>query len=121
MNRAMLTRNMPTERAASDQASQEAARVRIPLTPCSICLVSSSTTLLYSSTVSGALRQALRNRTFYCLLSVIYDPSILGGGDLTVMVRFSRLPRLLRERIADRRVEFGTSQHYRCGEVEVDE
>jgi hypothetical protein len=35
MYRATLTKNMPMERAASDQASHEMARVLIPLAPCS--------------------------------------------------------------------------------------
>jgi hypothetical protein len=35
MYRATLTKNMPMERAASDQASHEVARVLIPLAPCS--------------------------------------------------------------------------------------
>src|SRR5215207_3502659 len=49
-----------TESAHSDQASQEAARVLIPPIPRSCSLVLSVTTLLYSATVSQALRQTLR-------------------------------------------------------------
>src|SRR5918995_2441653 len=50
------------ESSHPDQASQDAARRLIPplLRPCSVAL--SVTTALYSSTVSRALRQALRSR-----------------------------------------------------------
>ena len=53
------SRNEATPRQASDQANQVVARVLIPPT-----LDISVTTLLYSTTLSGALPQALRTRTF---------------------------------------------------------
>jgi len=56
--RMMASRNEATPKQASDQASQEAMLALFPLAPCSICLVSSVTALLYSITVCGALRQA---------------------------------------------------------------
>src|SRR5829696_1834985 len=58
-----LARNMATQRPASDQASQEAARYLIPSTPRSCCSVSPSlTTPLYRRTISQTLRLALRER-----------------------------------------------------------
>src|ERR671921_1504742 len=56
----MLAKNKATDRAASDHASQEAARVLIPPTSDLRSLVSSNTTPLYSTIVSQALRQTLR-------------------------------------------------------------
>src|SRR5215218_2313975 len=55
-------RRSATESATSDQASQEAARVLIPPTPCSCSLAPSVTTPLYSTTLSKALRQSLRSQ-----------------------------------------------------------
>src|SRR5215207_2560781 len=51
--------NMATETAASDQASQGAARVLIPPTPRLCSLIPSGTTPLYRTTVSQALRRPL--------------------------------------------------------------
>src|SRR5215217_1442366 len=55
---------MTTERVASDHASQEVPREIILPTPCSCSLVPDVTTPLYSTTVSKALRNALRGRSF---------------------------------------------------------
>jgi hypothetical protein len=50
---ATLAKNMTIERAASDQASQEAVRRLIPLPPCPCSsLAPAVTTPLYSTTVS---------------------------------------------------------------------
>src|SRR5918992_4030370 len=49
---ATLAKNMATERPASDQASQAAARRLIPPTPRPCSLAPFVTTLLYSTTVS---------------------------------------------------------------------
>ena len=54
-----------TESAHSDQASHEAARVLIPPIPRSCSVVPSVTAALYSSTVSQALRQALRGHNLW--------------------------------------------------------
>src|SRR5919199_3080301 len=51
--------NMATHRAASDHASQETAWVLLPLTSRLCFLAPSVTTLLYSTTVSKALRKPL--------------------------------------------------------------
>src|SRR5215212_7214911 len=56
MYRATLIKNMPAQNAASDQASQVVARALTSLTPCPRCLVSSVTPVLYSASVSQALR-----------------------------------------------------------------
>src|SRR5215217_1949269 len=56
----MLAKNKATDRAASDHASQEVVRVLIPPIPRPCSLTPSVTTLLYSTTVSRALRQTLR-------------------------------------------------------------
>src|SRR4028119_2363240 len=61
---AALAKNMATERPASDQASQEAARRLIPPTPRSRSLASSVTTSLYRKNVCRALRHLLRGRRF---------------------------------------------------------
>src|SRR5215212_5039600 len=52
--------NMTTERPASNHASQDAARMLIPTAPRSCSLASSATNLLYTTTVSKALRQPLQ-------------------------------------------------------------
>src|SRR5215213_5771763 len=57
-----LARNMATQRPASDQASQEAARDLIPSTPRSCSVSPSLTTPLYRRTISQTLRLALRER-----------------------------------------------------------
>src|SRR5215217_2334157 len=60
----MLAKNKATDRAESDHASQDVARVLIsPIPrPCSLAL--STTTPLYSTTVSLALRHTLRGSSF---------------------------------------------------------
>jgi hypothetical protein len=58
---ATLAKNMATERPASVQASQEAAREFALPTPRSCWLVPSVTTPLYSTSVAHALRQTLRS------------------------------------------------------------
>src|SRR5215210_1195254 len=52
--KAIAATNMITESAASDQASQAAVRLLIPLTPWPSCRAPSVTTTLYSTTVSRA-------------------------------------------------------------------
>src|SRR5215218_3908435 len=71
---------MTTERAASDHASQEVPRELILPKPCSCSLVPDVTTPLYSSTVSYALRNALRGTSFADLLSGPRGPRVGGGG-----------------------------------------
>lgn len=53
-NSVTVAKNMATESAANDQASQEAARVFTLATLRSCCLVPSVTTLLYKKPVSQA-------------------------------------------------------------------
>src|SRR5829696_6807664 len=57
---ATLATNMATERPASDQASHAAVRALIPPIPPPSSLAPSVTTPPYSTTVSQALRQPLR-------------------------------------------------------------
>src|SRR5215217_9547964 len=73
---------MTTERAASDHASQEVPRELILPTPCSCSLVPDVTTPLYSSTVSRALRQALRGHAVANFLELRYGEVRLGPGPM---------------------------------------
>src|SRR5215213_7706295 len=57
---AKLSKNMATERAASDHASQEAVRPFIPLPPVACCLDPVVTTPLYRIPGSRTLREPLR-------------------------------------------------------------
>jgi hypothetical protein len=57
-----LTKNMVTQRRASDQASHNAAWALVLPAPRPRCLASSVTTPLYSTSVSRALRAPLRGR-----------------------------------------------------------
>src|SRR4028119_1513818 len=61
---AALAKNMAPERPASDQASQEAARVFALPTPRPCWFVPSVTTPLYRKPVLRALRHSLRGRRF---------------------------------------------------------
>src|SRR5215211_5695142 len=59
-NIGMLSTYSAAQRAASDHASQEAARVLIPPTTLPCSFVASVTTPLYITTVSRTLRRTLR-------------------------------------------------------------
>src|SRR5215217_6328222 len=74
--RAMSAANMTTERPASDQASQEAARELIPLTPCSCSFALCVTTPLYSTTISQTLRYLLRASKKW----IIFSPALVMYG-----------------------------------------